>query len=599
MTMKELIRKDVDITAMTTFGIPVKARYFAEYSSLAELQAIMRTPEYQQNEALHIGGGSNLLFVNNFDGIVLHSRIKGIKEYRKNDDTIYIIAGAGEKWSDLVDYCVGRGYAGMENMAGIPGEAGASAIQNVGAYGVEAKDVIFSVECYDRLSHRVVRFTNDECKFAYRDSIFKHEARGRYFVLRVSYRLTPSPVASTLEYGPLRSLGDTLGHRPTLREVRDEVIRLRDSKLPDPSVIGSAGSFFKNPVMPRGYFEKTVAPLWPEEIPHYDLPGDMVKVPAGWLIEHAGLKGKRIGGAEVYPKQCLVIANTGNASAASVTGLCDLIRKTVHRRFRILLHPEVNFIDTSVHIEVLGSGTSRGVPEPACPCDVCTSSDPKDKRLRASVLVRTHGLNILIDASPDLRTQLIRSQITDIDATLITHQHYDHVGGLDDLRAFCLDKDMPLYASAAVAADLRKRLDYAFRPHPYPGVPVFDVHEIGDHTFYIDGLAVTPIAVKHASLPILGFRIGRFAYITDAKTIEESELEKLTDLDVLIVNALRFEPHFSHFDVQEALALIERVKPRQAWLTHICHDMGRHEDVAPRLPENVHLAYDGLKILIP
>lgn len=593
-----MIQKEVDITHLTTFGIKVKARYFAEYSSLKELQAILRTPEYQQNEVLHIGGGSNLLFVNDFNGLILHSRMTGITDYHKDAKTIYVIAGAGMKWTELVDHCVSHGYAGMENMAGIPGEVGASPIQNVGAYGVEAKDVIFSIECYDRLSHKVVRFTNEECKFGYRDSIFKHEAKGRYFVMRVSFRLTLSDKAGHLDYGPLKQLADTLGHQPTLREVRDEVVRLRDSKLPDPAVEGSAGSFFKNPVIPRKYLESAVRKLYPGEIPFYELPDDMVKVPAGWLIEHAGLKGVSIGGAWVYPKQCLVIANKGNASAASVVGLCEMVRRKVHEKFNILLHPEVNFIDTKIHVEILGSGTSKGVPEPVCACHVCRSADPLDKRLRASVMVRTHGLNLLIDASPDLRQQLLRSNITDIDATLITHQHYDHVGGLDDLRAFCLSGDMPLYMRPDVASDLHKRLDYCFRPHPYPGVPTFAIHEIGNDPFFIDGLKVVPVSVNHAKLPIVGYRIGNFAYITDAKTIEPEETEKLLGLDLLIVNALRYEPHFSHFNVDEALALIDEVKPRRAYLTHICHDMGLHAAIDPQLPDNVHLAHDGLKLTV-
>ena len=214
MTVDDLIHKDVDITSYTTFGIKVKAKYFAEYSNVRQLEAIMRTPEYQQNEVLHIGGGSNLLFANDYNGFVLHSRIEGITEYRKNDTTVYVIAGAGVKWTDLVDYCVEHGLAGLENLAGIPGEAGASAIQNVGAYGVEAKDHIFKVECYDRLSHKIVNFTNEECRFGYRDSIFKHEAKGRYFVLRVCYKLTPCTIASDLNYGPLKSLAEQLGHAP-------------------------------------------------------------------------------------------------------------------------------------------------------------------------------------------------------------------------------------------------------------------------------------------------------------------------------------------------------------------------------------------------
>lgn len=591
----DVIQENFDITPLTTFGVKAKARFFAEYSSVKELQQIMRTPEYQQNEVLHIGGGSNLLFIRDFNGIVLRSAIKGLQVYRKNSDTVYLIAGAGEDWPGLVDFCVEQGLAGLENLAGIPGQAGASAVQNIGAYGVEAKDCIFKVECYDRLTHTVRNFTREECRFAYRDSIFKQEAKGRYFVLRVCYKLTPSDKAQHLDYGPLKGLADVLGHAPSIAEVRDEVIRIRQSKLPDPVELGSAGSFFKNPIVPRSYYKSVVLAV-DAAVPYYDVDEDRVKIPAGWLIEHAGLKGCRIGDAQVYEKQCLVIVNRGNATGTSVKALAEHVSKTVKEKYGVYLRPEVNFIDTSVHVEVLGSGTSKGVPEPGCMCRTCRSKDPHDKRLRSSVLVRTHGLTFLIDASPDLRAQALRSGLLDIDATILTHQHYDHVGGLDDLRAYGVDKDVPIYASASVVSDLRKRLDYCFRPHPYPGVPNLELHEIGVTPFYFRGVKIVPIKVMHASLPILGFRIGDFAYVTDAKTIEDSELEKLQGVKVLIVNALRFKEHFSHFNVSEALAFIEKVKPQQAWLTHICHDMGLHSEV--ELPDNVRLAYDGLKFSV-
>lgn len=592
-----MIKENYDITALTTFGVPAKARYFAEYSSVKELQLIMRTPEYQRSEVLHIGGGSNLLFLRDFDGMIIRSAIKGLNVYRKNDDTVYLIAGAGEDWPSLVDFCVDNGLAGLENLAGIPGQAGASAVQNIGAYGVEAKDTIFRVECYDRLTHTIRNFTNEECGFGYRDSIFKHEAKGRYFVLRVCYRLKPSERAEHLDYGPLRELEKRLGHEPDIKEVRDEIVKVRGAKLPDPKELGSAGSFFKNPVVSRPYFENYVLARHPDA-PSYDIDENHVKIPAGWLIEHAGLKGVHIGGAKVYEKQCLVIVNTGNATGMSVKALADHIVKTVKEKFDVMLHPEVNYIDTSIHVEVLGSGTSKGVPEPACLCEVCRSDDPHDKRLRASVLVKTHGMTLLIDASPDFRYQALRTGLLDIDATLLTHQHYDHVGGLDDLRAYGVDRNMPVYALPSVASDLRKRLDYCFRPHPYPGVPNIELHEIGESPFYFNGLKIVSIRVMHAKLPILGYRIGNFAYITDAKSVEDSEIEKLQGVKVLIVNALRYRPHFSHFDVDEALEFIAKVKPQTAYLTHICHEMGKHAEVEKRLPENVHLAYDGLKFLV-
>lgn len=591
------IKENYDLTALTTFGVPAKARYYAEYGSVKELQQIMRTPEYQRSEVLHIGGGSNLLFIRDFDGMIIRSAIKGLQVYRKDDHTSYLIAGAGEDWPGLVDFCVDNGLAGLENLAGIPGQAGASAVQNIGAYGVETKDVIFKVECYDRLTHTVRNFTNEECRFGYRDSIFKHEAKGRYYVLRVCYRLAPRDKATHLEYGPLKELATRLGHEPSIREVRDEIMSVRSAKLPDPRHTGSAGSFFKNPIIPRSYYEQHVLAKNPD-VPCYGIDKDHVKIPAGWLIEHAGLKGARLGGAQVYDKQCLVIVNTGNASGECVKALADHIIKVVKEKYGVMLYPEVNFIDTAVHVEVLGSGTSKGVPEPACLCDACRSEAPEDKRLRSSVLVKTHGMTLLIDASPDFRCQAIRSGVLDIDATLLTHQHYDHVGGLDDLRAYGLDKDITVYSLPSVASDLRKRLDYCFRSQPYPGVPNIALHEIGETPFYFQGLKIIPIHVMHAKLPILGYRIGNFAYITDAKTVEESEIEKIKGIKLLIVNALRRTPHFSHFDLDEALAFIDKVKPEQAYLTHISHEMGRHSEVDKSLPPNVHLAYDGLKLLV-
>ncbi|MEZ3549346.1 MAG: UDP-N-acetylmuramate dehydrogenase [Muribaculaceae bacterium] len=586
-----------DLSGLTSFHIPAKAKLFAEYSSLKELVKISRSPEFSDNEVLHIGGGSNLLFVSDFDGLVLHSAIKGISRYDKDSETAFVIAGAGEKWADLVDWCVGEGLAGMENLAGIPGEVGASPVQNIGAYGVEAKDIIHNVECFDTATGEVRVLTNKDCEFAYRDSRFKHEWKGRYYVLRVSFRLRPSAVAENLEYGPLRELESRLGHTPTIAETATEVIRIRNSKLPDPAEIGSVGSFFKNPIVNRYFYEQEMLKANPG-IPCYNAGDDSVKVPAGWLIEHSGLKGAKIGGAYVYPKQCLVIANDGHASSRDVTELADKIISTVNRKMGVILHPEVNYIDTDISVTVLGSGTSKGVPEVGCGCDICRSPFKKDKRTRASVLVKTHGMNILIDPSPDFRSQALANDISDIDAVLITHSHYDHVGGFDDLRPFCGMHEMPVYLKADVNSDLHHRLDYCFREHPYPGVPTFDMHEVGDRPFFINGLKVTPISVLHGKLPILGYRIGDFAYITDAKTIPEEEIEKLKGLKVLILNALRPKHHFAHLSFDEAIDLIGRICPEETYLTHFNHEAGFHHELEYRFGPHIHPAYDGMTIKV-
>jgi len=592
-----MFETDKDITHLTTFGIPAKASLFAEYSSVKELIKISRTKEFIDNEVLHIGGGSNLLFINDFKGLVLHSAIKGITRYDKCPGTVYAIAGAGEKWTDFVDWCIAEGLSGVENLAGIPGEIGAAPVQNVGAYGVEAKDVIHHVECFDTFTHETKVFTNEECCFGYRDSRFKHDWRGRYYVLRVSFCLTPSTVARNLEYGPLRQLSQTLGHMPDIREVATEVKRIRNSKLPDPEVIGSAGSFFKNPVVSKYFYEEEMLSKNPDT-PCYKVNDYMVKIPAGWLIEHSGLKGARVGGAEIYPRQCLVIANTGDATASDVRQLAEKVVTTVRKKMGVTLSPEVNFIDSSIEVIILGSGTSKGVPEVGCACKLCTSPDPRDKRLRASAMVCTHGMNILIDASPDFRAQALANGIYNLDAVIITHSHYDHVGGFDDLRPFCAQGKMPVYLKQDVDNDLHHRLDYCFHPNPYPGVPTFEMNEIGDKPFFINGLEVIPINVMHGKLPILGYRIGDFAYITDAKTIPESEIEKLKGLKVLVVNALRQREHFAHMSFHEAVEMIERLRPEEAYLTHFNHEAGFHHELEGKFGPHIHPAYDGLVIKI-
>lgn len=593
------IEYDKDITSLTTFGVPAKARVFAEYEDERDLLRLSRTREFIDNEILHIGAGSNLLFLNTFKGLVVHSAIKGIKSYHKNDGDVFVIAGAGEKWTDLVEWCIDRGYAGLENLAGIPGEVGASAVQNVGAYGAEAGDFIHSVECFDTETRKTVVVSAKDCGFAYRDSVFKHAAKGKLIVMRVSYRLRVGTDARILEYGPLEKFAADLGHTPSIRELADEVVRLRNSKLPDPLVVGSAGSFFKNPEVNAYFFNQEIIPRGHDIPIHHSRKEGMVKISAAWLIDNAGLKGCRVGGAEVWPAQPLVIANTGNATAADVAQLAAHVADVVKNKYGIELLPEVNFIDSSIKVTVLGSGTSKGVPEIGCTCHTCTSPDPKDKRLRASVLVETHGLRILIDASPDLRQQALRSGISHLDAVLLTHQHYDHVGGIDDLRPFCASNDVPVYANEITARDLHNRIDYCFRDNLYPGVPHLDLRVIGGSPFFVDGLKIVPVEAMHGNLPISAFRIGDFAYVTDLKTIAETEKEKLRNLDVLFLNCLRIEKeHFAHLILPEALALIDELKPRRCFLTHACHMLGRHEEVAALLPPGVEFAYDNEVIII-
>lgn len=587
-----------DLTALTTFHIPVVASLYAEYSSIKELLALSRTPEFIENETLNIGEGSNLLFTEDYRGLILRSRIMGITRYDKDADTVYAIAGAGEKWIDFVDWTINEGLGGVENLAGIPGTIGAAAVQNIGAYGMEAADTIYRVECFDTFNRSTIVFTNKECRYGYRDSIFKNEGKGRYIVTRVGFRLIKSSLATRLDYGPLKDLEERLGKTPSIKNVAEEVIKIRNGKLPDPKIYGNAGSFFKNPVVHKYFFEEFVK-SFDSHVPFYTTDNaDFYKISAAWLIDHAGMKSAAIGGAQVWEKQPLVLINKGNATADDIIQLSSKIIDEVREKFGIVLFPEVNFISSTIKVTVLGCGTSKGIPEIGCRCRVCRSSDPRDKRFRSSVLVETQGLRLLIDVSPDFRQQALNAGIFDLDAALITHSHYDHVGGIDDLRPFCAWGKFPIYLQKNVNEDLHKRLDYCFRPHLYPGVPTFEMHEVCSSPFYIKGVKIVPISVLHGQLPILGYRIGDFAYITDAKTIPEEEYEKLKGIKVLILNALRYKEHFAHLSVDEALKVIERIKPEEAYLTHFNHEIGLHTEISAKLPPRVHPCFDGEVIMV-
>lgn len=246
----------------------------------------------------------------------------------------------------------------------------------------------------------------------------------------------------------------------------------------------------------------------------------------------------------------------------------------------------------------LGTGTSTGNPEIGCHCEVCTSPDPRDWRLRASVLVETQGKKILIDCGPDFRWQMLSNKIEHLDAVLITHEHYDHVGGLDDLRPFCREKGVDIYAEEYVAEAIRTRIPYAFRAHKYPGVPNLELHTVPLHPFEAAGVRIVPIRVMHGKLPIYGYRIGNMAYLTDVKSIPEEEYSRLEGLDVLVLDALRAEPHPSHESLGEALAQIGRIRPKETYLIHMSHRIGLHAVVDKELPPHVHYAYDGLTVTV-
>lgn len=254
----------------------------------------------------------------------------------------------------------------------------------------------------------------------------------------------------------------------------------------------------------------------------------------------------------------------------------------------------------SVKITFLGTGTSQGVPIIACNCNVCTSSDFRDKRLRSSILIETAKTRICIDSGPDFRQQLLREKIKKLDAIVFTHEHKDHIAGLDEVKSFNYFNKMrmPVYATERVQEALKREFHYIFLDEKYPGIPEIDLFDIDKDDFVIGDILLKPINVIHYKLPVKGFRVNNFAYVTDANFIPEPEKEKLQNLDVLILNALRKEKHVSHFSFTEAIAMIQELKPKKAYLTHISHQLGKHEDLLKELPENIELAFDGLQLIV-
>lgn len=334
------IEENYSLEKHNTFHLPVKTRWFMEYANEEELGRILRDEYFQECLSLHIGSGSNLLFINDFNGIVLHSRIQGISLMEETDESVFLRIGAAEKWDDVVAYAVAHGWGGVENLSLIPGEAGAAAIQNIGAYGVEIKDVIETVEAYNQLSFEKRIFTRDECAYGYRASYFKNEHNDPYIVTYITLRLDKHP-RFKLDYGNLK---EELADVPeiTLQAVRDAVIEIRRRKLPDPEVVGNAGSFFMNPVIPAVQFEKLKV-RYPD-MPFYPAGEEKVKVPAGWLIEQCGFKGKSHGPVGVYEKQALVLVNLGGAQGHEIALVAESIRTAVNERFGIEIMPEVKYI---------------------------------------------------------------------------------------------------------------------------------------------------------------------------------------------------------------------------------------------------------------
>lgn len=336
--MKELT--DYSLLHHNTFGMDVRTAHFVEYESVEELCAFLKQKNYEL-PLLHIGRGSNLLFSGDYQGTVLHSLIKGYEVVSETSDTVDVRVGAGEVWDDFVAYTVQKNLYGAVNLSLIPGEVGASAVQNIGAYGVEAKDLIVSVDTVCVSTGELRQFSNGECCYAYRKSIFKQELKGKYIVTHVTYRLSKIPVWH-LDYGNIRTELDKASCPLTLDNLRRIIIRIREEKLPDPAQMGNAGSFFMNPVIPKKQFADLQSIY--TDMPSYPAGEDCVKVPAGWMIDRCGWKGKSLGRAGVHARQALVLVNLGGATGKEIMALAEAVVASVKEKFGIDIHPEVNYI---------------------------------------------------------------------------------------------------------------------------------------------------------------------------------------------------------------------------------------------------------------
>jgi UDP-N-acetylmuramate dehydrogenase len=331
------IEENHPLDNLNTFGVPVTSRYFTRIEQADELRHILAGDIARNNPLLILGGGSNILFTKNYPGLIIFNRIKGIDIIEESEVDVLIGAGGGEVWQDMVTFALARNLGGIENLSLIPGSVGAAPIQNIGAYGVELKEVMESLEAIDLKSGNTRKFTNAECNFGYRDSIFKNELKDKFLITRVIFRLSKSPVINTA-YGAIKAHLQRKGtNTPTIRDVSEAVSEIRRSKLPDPAQLGNAGSFFKNPLVDKIDFEglKLTFP----NIQGY-IVGDNVKIPAAWLIEQCGWKGKRIGEVGVHDKQPLVLVNYGGGTGKQILDLAGKIQESVVNKFGIDLEPE-------------------------------------------------------------------------------------------------------------------------------------------------------------------------------------------------------------------------------------------------------------------
>lgn len=337
--MKDVL--NYNLKGRNTFGMDVECRRFIEFYSEDELRQVIKSLTDADKPLFVLGGGSNVLFTKDFDGTVLHSAIKGHHATRM-DGSVFLRCGSGETWDDVVKLCVENGLYGAENLSLIPGEVGATAVQNIGAYGVEAKDLIFKIEAIDINTGQKREFSNEECDYSYRWSKFKGEWKNQYVITFVTYKLSDTFVPR-LEYGNIQSELDKRGIKtPTVTQMRNVVKEIRKAKLPDPSVEGNAGSFFTNPIVTKSKYVQLVNEFG--TVPHYLVDEENMKIPAGWMIEQCGWKGKLLGKVGVHSRQALVLVNKGGAEGKDVLKLCEAIQSDVMNKFGIEIKPEVNII---------------------------------------------------------------------------------------------------------------------------------------------------------------------------------------------------------------------------------------------------------------
>lgn len=329
------VNKNISLKPYNSFGIDVLSKIFIEVNNISELKKTLKA----YKKCFVLGGGSNMLLTKPIDIPVIKLNLKGITCKPSDNNTVLVSAKAGENWHDFVLWCINKNYGGLENLSLIPGTIGACPIQNIGAYGVEVKDIITQVEALEISTQKIKTFNNLDCKFEYRNSIFKSTKKGKYIILKVTFKLTTNNHNLNMAYGAIKSELANIA-KPTIKQISDAVIKIRSAKLPNPKKIGNSGSFFKNPIIDLSQF-KELQKVNPN-IPFYKISKNKIKIPAGWLIEKCGFKGKRFGDAGVHRKQALVLVNYGNATGNEILKLSNLIQKTVTENFNINLQTEVN-----------------------------------------------------------------------------------------------------------------------------------------------------------------------------------------------------------------------------------------------------------------